>query len=41
MNLDRIRTDYIAGKGSYRELSKKYGVPLKTLARRAKEEGWP
>ena len=41
MNLDRIRKDYIAGKGSYRELSKKYGVPLKTLARRAKEEGWP
>lgn len=41
MDCSRIRRDYIAGKGSYRELSKKYGVPLKTLARIAKEEGWP
>lgn len=41
MDWSRIRRDYIAGKGSYRELSAKYGVPLKTLARRAKEEGWP
>ena len=41
MDWSRIRLDYIAGKGSYRELSAKYGVPLKTLARRAKEEGWP
>lgn len=41
MDWSRIRRDYIAGKGSYRELSAKYGVPLKTLARRAKDEGWP
>lgn len=41
MDWSRIRRDYIAGKGSYRELSKKYGVPLKTLARIAKGEGWP
>ena len=40
MNLDRIRKDYIAGKGSYRELSAKYGVPLRTLAERAKAENW-
>ena len=40
MNLDRIRKDYIAGKGSYRELSAKYGVPLRTLADRAKAENW-
>lgn len=40
MNWDRIRKDYIAGKGSYRELSAKYGVPLRTLADRAKAENW-
>ena len=38
---NKIRRDYIAGKGSYRELSQKYDVPLKTLAMRAKAEGWP
>ena len=38
---NKIRRDYIAGKGSYRELSQKYGVPLKTLAMRGKAERWP
>ena len=41
MEWNKIRKDYIAGKGSYRELAKKYNVPLKTLAMRAKAEGWP
>ena len=40
MDWNRIRKDYIAGKGSYRELSAKYGVPLRTLADRAKAENW-
>ena len=41
MEWNKIRRDYIAGKGSYRALAEKYGVPLKNLARRAKAEGWP
>ena len=41
MDWNRIRRDYIAGKGSYRDLASKYGVPLKTLSRRARDEGWP
>lgn len=40
MDWNRIRKDYIAGKGSYRDLAKKYNVPLKTLARQAKSENW-
>ena len=41
MDWNKIRKDYIAGKGSYRALAAKYSVPLKTLSRRAKDEGWP
>lgn len=40
MDWSRIRKDYIAGRGSYRELSAKYGVPYRTLADRAKAEKW-
>ena len=40
MDWSRIRRDYIAGKGSYRELSAKYGVSLRTLGDRAKAEKW-
>lgn len=40
MDWNKIRKDYIAGKGSYRELAKKYGVPLRTLADRAKAGNW-
>lgn len=36
----KIRNDYINGGGSYRELSKKYGVPLRTLSIHAKDEEW-
>lgn len=40
MDWSRIRRDYIAGKGSYRDLAAKYGVPYRTLADRAKAENW-
>ena len=40
MDWNRIRKDYIAGKGSYRELAKKYGVSPQVLGRRAKAEDW-
>ena len=40
MDWNRIRKDYIAGKGSYRELAKKYGVSPQVLGRRAKAENW-
>lgn len=35
-----IRNDYINGGGSYRKLSEKYGVPLRTIAKHAKDEEW-
>ena len=35
-----IRNDYINGGGSYRQLSEKYGVPLRTIAKHAKDENW-
>lgn len=35
-----MRTEYIQGGVSYRELAAKYGVPLRTLAERAKAEKW-
>ena len=36
-----IRNDYINGGGSYRKLAEKYGVPLRTIAMRGKDEKWP
>lgn len=36
-----IRNDYISGGGSYRKLAEKYGVPLRTVAKHAKDEDWP
>lgn len=35
-----IRNDYINGGGSYRKLSEKYDVPLRTIAKHAKDENW-
>ena len=35
----RIRQSYMAGK-SYKELSEKYGVSVKTIQNRASKEGW-
>ena len=37
----KIRMEYISTLCSYRDLSEKYGVPLRTLGRRAKQEDWP
>lgn len=41
MNWGKIKRDYIAGKGSYRELAAKYNVPMKTLSTHARNEKWP
>jgi transposase len=35
----RVRQSYMAGK-SYKELSEKYGVSVKTIQNRASKEGW-
>lgn len=35
-----VKTEYVTTATSYRELSKKYGVRYKTLADRAKADGW-
>ncbi|MGM9585147.1 MAG: helix-turn-helix domain-containing protein [Faecousia sp.] len=37
---DAMRTEYIQGGVSYRELAAKYGVPFPTLADRARAEKW-
>lgn len=37
---ERIRTEYVTTTVSYRELCKKYGVSLATLAKRGKKEQW-
>ena len=36
-----IKTDYVTGDLGYREIAKKYGVSMNTLAKRAGREGWP
>lgn len=36
----KIKTEYISGQGSYRSLSKKYGVSESTLTRKAISEAW-
>lgn len=35
-----IKTDYITGAGSYRQLGEKYGVKKDTIYRKANKEGW-
>lgn len=40
MDWAKIRTEYIAGGISYRELAKKHGVSFNTLKTRAVEGGW-
>lgn len=40
MSWRKIKAEYIAGGISQRALAEKYGVPLPTLARRAKKEKW-
>ena len=39
-NWARIRTEYVTGSISQRELAKKHGVPLRTLQDRSRSEGW-
>ena len=41
MNWGKIKKEYIAGKGSYRELAARYNVPMKTLSTHARNEKWP
>lgn len=36
----QIRTDYISGGGSYRELADKYGASVDAVKRRGAAEGW-
>lgn len=36
----KLRTEYISGTGSYRELSEKTGVPESTIRKRAAKDGW-
>lgn len=35
-----IKKAYVSGKGSYRELARKYGVSLTQIAQHAKKEDW-
>lgn len=37
---DKMRTEYIKGGVTYRQLAKKYGVSKNTIGNRAKQEGW-
>ena len=36
----KIRNEYINGGGSYRELSKKYGVSVRSICLKSKAENW-
>lgn len=40
MDWRRIKADYIAGRGSLRELSEKYGVSFSTIQKKSMEEKW-
>lgn len=35
-----IKSEYITSGASLRNLSEKYGIPMRTLARHSKKEGW-
>lgn len=37
----KIRTEYVTGRESYRQLAKRHGLPVSTLSKVAKKEGWP
>lgn len=39
-NWEKVKTEYITTEISYRQLSKKYGIPINTLGERGKKEGW-
>ncbi len=40
MDWNKIKAEYIAGKGSYRELAEKFDVSFDTLKTHAVKEGW-
>lgn len=40
MDWSAIKTEYVSGNTTYRELAKKHGVSFSTLQKRAKEEKW-
>lgn len=40
MDWTAARDEYIQGGVTYRQLAEKYGVPLRTLGKRAKAEDW-
>lgn len=40
MDWEKMKAEYMAGGISYRQLSQKYGVPLRTIAARAKKANW-
>lgn len=37
---ERIKTEYVTTAVSYRELAKKYDIPLATIGKRGKKEQW-
>jgi uncharacterized protein YjcR len=37
---EKIKSDYVTGRMTMRELAEKYGVSLSTLGKRASREGW-
>jgi len=37
---EQIRTDYITGDDSYRQLAEKYGINYSVLGRKGRQEGW-
>lgn len=40
MDWEQIRTDYITGDDSYRQLAEKYGVSLSDVGSHGAQEGW-
>lgn len=36
----KIRSDYLSGNFSYRELAQKYNIPFSTIAKKGKKNGW-
>lgn len=37
---DKVKNEYIASQATMRELSRKYDIPVSTISKRAKREGW-
>ena len=39
-NWKQMKDEYVAGGTTYKQIAEKYGVPMGTIAHRAKEEKW-